>query len=309
MANNSTTTSGGFGVSINSGTREIADGVHVIQECIARDPVEDPMDREMLDWYRTGEELHATQNAYLFEGEKTLLFDTLTPAARDIILENIDELLGDNPLDYLVVSHPEANHAGNTGAILEAYPEATLVAPVYGVHHELFQLDSETRYVGDGDTIDLVGRVIEFHEPTFFDHAMTIYLSDSQTGTLCTVDWFGYEHMGSDCLHFADEQDDVGEGDLEVAPGQFNRFQGYAFVWIRYVDPDKTDDAIDALREAVDIELIAPSHGLPIRSHVDEHMDLMKAEIRKVSEDQTNYDVHGHGQLLLARDVSYRPMG
>ena len=288
-----------FASSKDSGHREIADGVYQIQECIVKSPVYDRERERMLEWCGPGAELHAAQNAYLVRGEQSLLYDTLTPAGREGVLRNLDEILGDDGLDYVVISHPEANHAGNVGAIRSAYPEATLVVARYGVHHELFDVGDDAMLVGDGDVIDLGGREITFRTPTFFDHAMTVFMTDSRTDTAFTADWFGFEHAGADCLAFADEQSHVADAEHDVAFGQLNRFQGYAFTWFRYADVAKTDARIDRFADEVDPAMIAPAHGCPIRRDVGAHLELMKSVIRDIAESGADYRTHTHGQILL----------
>lgn len=288
-----------FSTSRDSGHREIADDVHLIQECIVKSATASAADEHMLSWHDRSEELHATQNAYLVTGEQSLLYDTLTPAGEQTILDNLERILGPEELDYLVISHPEANHAGNAGAILAEYPEATLVVSEYGVHHELFDVPEDARLVGDGDAIDLGHRTVEFHAPTFFDHAMTVFMSEATTNTYCTADWFGYEHSGSNCLRFADEQTLAIDCEYDVAPGQLNRHGGYAFVWFRYADPAKIDTRIDRFAAEHSPAIVAPAHGLPIRDRVDDHLKLMKDVIRGISEGGSNYHEHTHSQILL----------
>lgn len=291
-----------FSGSIDSGHREIADGVFLIEECVVKPAYDDNPSDELLEWYVPGEELHATQNAYLVRGERSLLYDTLTPAGEAVVLGNLREVLDGEPLDYLVISHPEANHAGNTGVLLREYPDVQLVVAGYGVHHELFDVGDGAMLVRDGDEIDLGGgRRVAFHRPPFFDHAMTIYLGVPDVGTVCTADWFGFEHMGAHCLCFADEQTVAVETETDVADGQFNRFQGYAFTWFRYADPDKTDALVDRFAESVDPAVIAPAHGLPIRRDLGAHFEQMKRVIRDISESGADYHTHTHGQLLLNR--------
>lgn len=289
-----------FSASLDSGHREIADGVYVIQECIVKSAAPDGVSNPLLEWYDPSEELHATQSAYLVRGERTVLYDTLTPAGEETILSNLREILGDDDLDYLVISHPEANHAGNAGAILEEYPDATLVVPEYGVHHELFDIPEDAMTVRDGSEIDLGGgRRVTFHAPTFFDHSMTIFMTCPTTGTAFVADWFGYEHSGDNCLRFADEQTLAREYTNDVAPGQLNRHGGYAFVWFRYADVEKITERIEQFAAEIDPSIIAPAHGLPIRRRIDDHLELMTDVIRDISENREEYHTHTHSQILL----------
>lgn len=256
--------------------REIAHGLHWIYEA-GPDRTEswDLADRDP-EWYEVGREAYVPQCAYLVDGgEETLLFDTLSPASTDEILTAIDDLVGDRGLDYLVVSHPDVPHAGNTLAILEEHPEATLVAPGYGNDHELYHLD-EGIHVVEGDEIDLGNRVVEFHEATFLDAPVSVWMTERETETLFPVDWMGFIHLDEEKLTFVDELD-----------GEFDRsrlveFHGRVLFWYQYVDVEKTNAEIDALVEKFDPAIVAPAHGLVIRENATDYMEMMKDVTRTI---------------------------
>lgn len=278
------------------GHREVVPGIHFIQECIGIPPAEDPTLPTLIDWYEAGREIHLPQLAYLVEGDQTLLFDTLTPASRETVVGEVESILEDRSLDYLVVSHPEANHAGNVGTILEAYPSATLVAPGRSTHHDLFHLGHDSMLVDDGDSIDLGGPSVEFLDPIFYDHSMTTYMRETTTNTLFTVDFLGYEHMASECLSFADElETDVTERRLE-------RFNSFAFTWLRYVDTDQTDAAIDDMIDSIDPDMIAPAHGQVIRENPTEYLRRMQEAIHEFADmDSGRYHEHGHKMRITVQ--------
>lgn len=238
--------------------RSIASHVHWIQEPGPDRShfVEDQYD-EWPDWYDPDDTLHVPQNAYLITGDDSLLFDTLSPASAEIVLTELDDLLSDG-LDYLVVSHPDVPHAGNAHAILEAYPEATLVAPGYGLGHELYHL-ADARAVKAGDRIHLGESTVEFHAAMFPDAPVHVWMSEATTGTLFPVDWLGYPHRGSQDLTFPDE---FGES---ITVERLVQFHGRVLFWFQYVDLDRVDDAIDEVIDTHAPEIVAPGHGNPIR--------------------------------------------
>lgn len=277
------------GYTANPGHREFVDDIYCLKECIVSSAFGHQDDANLPSWFDGGEQLHSSQSAYVILGDdETLMFDTWSPASKDTVVDELNTVLDGRDLDYLVPSHPESNHAGNTWEILDAHPDATVFAPSRGAQHDLYGYDADTEYVTDGTTIDLGGRVVEFHEPIFLDHAMTTYLFEQVTETLFTVDWFGFQHMASECLKCVDEMK------YDIAPDQLERFTGYAFVWMRFADPDRTDAAIDRLMATTDPSVIAPAHGQIIREDVPRYMDLMKSVIRDVTETGADTHVHTH---------------
>jgi len=272
-----------------AGNREIVDDLFFVKECIRAPAADDPTVDPLVDWYPEGEELHLSQNAYLIRDEETLLFDTLTPVGKEAVVEQLETLLDGRPLDYLVISHPEANHAGNTGAILEAFPEATLVAPAQGSHHDLFGLGEDDLLVEDGDRIDLGERTVEFVDPLFYDHGMTTWMRETTSDTLFTVDFLGFEHVPGECLQFTDELE------TPVTASRLERFNSFAFTWLRYVDTDETDAALDEMVEDIDPAMIAPAHGQVIREDPAAVLERMRTAIHDYSEvDPETYHVHTH---------------
>ena len=67
-------------------------------------------------------------NAYLLLDEKTVLFDTVDWSGCRQLLENLDYLLADRPLDYLVINHLEPDHAGSIEEVLIRYPNVKIIS-------------------------------------------------------------------------------------------------------------------------------------------------------------------------------------
>lgn len=233
-------------------------------------------DGTLPDWADPGEDIHIPQCAYLLCGDdKTLLFDTLSPASTDHVLSELEDILGNRDLDYVVVSHPDLPHAGNTHNILDKYPDATLVAPEYGDDHELYHLDDADK-VGSGDEIDLGNYVVAFHEATFLDSPVSIWMTETTTETLFPVDWFGFPHAASEKLKFVDELD------APLSDDRLVQFHGRVLFWHQYVDVPKVQREIDQIATIFDPELIAPAHGLVVRENADEHIGRMKNVVGEI---------------------------
>lgn len=257
--------------------REAFPGIHWIQECGPNRPgIADAVRAGGATWCTPGLELHVPQNAYLLEGERTLLFDTLSPAAGDLVVRALEEILGDRSLDYLAVSHPDVPHAANTARILRSWPGARLVAPRVGETHALYHLD-DAIHVGPEDVIDLGGLVVRFPEATFLDAALHTWMAEETTRTLFTVDWLGFPHLEGECLKCVDELP------VEIDASRLEAFHSRVMFWFQYVDVGKVEAATARLaREFADYR-IAPAHGLPIREDPGRFFDLMNEVVARVS--------------------------
>jgi flavorubredoxin len=104
-------------------------------------------------------------NAYIVRGrDKTALIDAVDPSKSGELLANLQEA-GVRRIDYLVSQHAEQDHSGAIADILELYPETKVVTneKCKGMLIDLLQLPPERfQVVGDGATLDLGGRTLEF---------------------------------------------------------------------------------------------------------------------------------------------------
>ena len=263
--------------------REIAQGLHWIQEMgPRRDGIATGLERRGAPWYPAGRRVHIPQNAYLVEGRESLLFDTLSPAAGNHVVAEVESVLGDRVLDYLVVSHPDVPHAGNTARIRRRWPDVTLIAPREGDTHALYHLEDSEK-VGAGDYLDLGGPIIQFHEATFLDAALSVWMSEERSGTLMPVDWLGFPLLDGQELSFMDEVVDEEVTDEELID-RLHEFHARVMFWFQYVDVPKVQADIDLLLMRLHPMMIAPAHGPVIRREPQRYFRLMKETVARVRE-------------------------
>ena len=67
-------------------------------------------------------------NSYIVADEKVALIDTVEHGFEKEFLANIDEAIGDRPVDYLVVNHMEPDHSSLVKLMQEKYPDMMIVA-------------------------------------------------------------------------------------------------------------------------------------------------------------------------------------
>lgn len=258
-----------------------------IEECLDATPgmgkwlAEDDLGQRLAaGWYSGSEDIHLSINAFLLNGsDKSLVFDTLSRAGTEYIVNTVTNLLDGSSLDYVVPSHDEAPHAGNASALLEAFPEATLVeCTAAGSNPHLHRIAyEEPLEVTHGDAIDLGGYEVEFVEPLFVDSAMTTWLFEHDTRTLFTVDSFGLTHLASACGQFSDEQ----ASDLPTE--QFLQYHGRSIQWLQYADADAINQALQRIIDKYQPEMIAPSHGSVLRGDIESYVEKTKQNVEWVT--------------------------
>ena len=69
-------------------------------------------------------------NSYLIDDEKVCLIDTVEVDFFTQFLEHIHEVIGERPIDYMVINHMEPDHSGSIALIKKYYPEIQIVLEV-----------------------------------------------------------------------------------------------------------------------------------------------------------------------------------
>lgn len=143
-------------------------------------------------------------NAYLVRGsEKVALIDTVDPAKLAVLMDQLNEV---ERLDYLIVQHVEQDHSGSVPALLDRYPNATVITtpkarPMLVEH---LHIDPERIVtVEDGETLSLGDRTLEFiHAPwvhwpetmlTYFKEDKILFTCDFLGSHLATTELYGRE--------------------------------------------------------------------------------------------------------------------
>lgn len=206
---------------------------------------------------------HGTSyNAYLVQGEKTALVDTVNPGFEGELLARIGAVTDPAKLDYVIMNHAEPDHAGAIPIVLAASPKARLVLTEKGVElaQRLYQAPRERmKVIKDGEELDLGGRTLQFFEAPFVHWPETMFTFLVEDKILFPCDFFG-AHLAPGV--YADEVPDISE--------HAQRYFGEIMMPYRRA-------AQRALTKALELEpsLIAPSHG-PIWRDPTSILDLYR---------------------------------
>ncbi len=98
-------------------------------------------------------------NSYLIVSDKICLMDTVEADFFIPFLKNIEEVIGDRQIDYLVVNHMEPDHSGSLALFKKYYPNVKIIGnkKTFGMMSGFYGLgnEAETIEVKNGDTLDL----------------------------------------------------------------------------------------------------------------------------------------------------------
>lgn len=191
-------------------------------------------------------------NSYIVADEKVALIDTVEHDFEAEYLDNIDQAIGDRPIDYLVVNHMEPDHSSLTAYMLDKHPEMKVVANAktvpmlkgyYGID------ESRILVMKDGDSLSLGSCELTFYmvPMVHWPETMVTWLADE--GTLFSGDAFGtFGAVNADVVD--------SEGTFESFRDEMMRY--YSNIVGKYGTPVQT--ALKKL-SGLDIKRICSTHG------------------------------------------------
>ena len=191
-------------------------------------------------------------NSYLVVDEKVALVDTVENGFEEEYLANIDEVIGDRPVDYLVVNHMEPDHSSLVALMIERYPQMKIVANAkavpmlagyYGVDAERIVVVSEGESLRLGSCSLTFSMIPMVHWP----ETMVTWLAEE--GTLFSGDAFGT--FGSIDEDVVDDEDTFEEFRDEM-------IRYYSNIVGKYGTPVQT--ALKKLT-GLDIKRLCSTHG------------------------------------------------
>ena len=132
-------------------------------------------------------------NSHLIVDEKVCLIDTVEVDFFTQFIENIHEVIGDRPIDYLVVNHMEPDHSGSIALIRKYYPEIQVVGnkKTFGMLSGFYNICGGEVEVKNGDTLSLGGRELSFVLTPMVHWPETMVTLDSANHVLFSGDAFG----------------------------------------------------------------------------------------------------------------------
>ncbi len=192
-------------------------------------------------------------NSYVVKGnEKTAVFETVKVEFFDQYIERLKDLDVDiTKIDYIVVDHTEPDHAGSVAKLLEISPNAKVVgsAPAIKFMKKIANREFESITVGDGDTLSLGNKTLQFISAPFLHWPDSIYTYIPEDEVLITCDSFGSHYSSEAVLNSKVENR---ENYMEALKYYFDCIFG----------PYKTY-VLKAIRkiENLKIDMILPGHG------------------------------------------------
>ena len=197
-------------------------------------------------------------NSYLIVDEKIALIDPVEANFLEEYLFKVKSVLKDRKVDYLIINHDEPDHSSTMAAVLREYPEVQVVgntktfAPLEAFYGPI----ENKKVVAEGETLCLGKHTLQFFMVPMVHWPESMVTYEQASGIVFSNDAFG----GFGALNGGIFDDQV---NLTFYEDEMRRY--YANIVGKVAM--QALKAIEKL-SALEIKMIAPSHGLIWRSNL-----------------------------------------
>ena len=199
-----------------------------------------------------------TYNSYLIKDEKITLVDTVKPKFMDEMISRIKEITDPRKIDYIISNHVEMDHSGSLPCIAKFCPNAKIITSTRGEKglNKHYRDNLNLKIVESGESLNIGKRNLTFvHIPmVHWPDSMVTYIEKDTL--LLSNDSFGQ--------HIASQERFDYELDWGILKEEAAKY--YANIVMPYCP--QVQKALSAIKD-LEIDMIAPSHGIIWKSHID----------------------------------------
>lgn len=224
------------------------------------------VDWDIRDFHGYATKKGSTYNSYIIKDEKIAVIDSVKfPFAADLV-KNILEHTDLDKVDYVVCNHAEPDHSGSIQVLMDICPNATVVCnekcqKILSMHYDTAPW--EFQIVDESSELSLGKHTLKFVNTPMahWPESMMTYVVEEKL--LFSMDAFGQHYASSGRFDY--------EEPMGCVLAEAKKY--YANIIMLYGNP-----VAAALQKAskLDIETIAPSHGVIWTKHIPEIINAYK---------------------------------
>lgn len=206
-------------------------------------------------------------NSYLIVDEATTLIDTVDVCYSDIFLHKLSLVLGDRPLDYLIVNHMEPDHGGSIGILRQKYPNVKIVGNkktfdmlrgYHGITEGLIEVkNGDALRVGSHEFSFILAPMVHWPEVMFtYEQSKRMLFSADAFGTFGALNGHLFDYQG--CLNNA----------LREMHRYYSCIIGKYGSFVQKAIKNLSDQALE-------VEYVCPTHGVVwTREHFPQALEV-----------------------------------
>ena len=132
-------------------------------------------------------------NSYLIDDDMIALIDTVDINFFEVYIHKIKKIIGDRPINYLIINHMEPDHSGSIRLIKQHYPDIVIVGnkQTFGMIEGFYGVTGQQYLVKEGDFLDLGHHKLRFYLTPMVHWPETMMTFDETNGILFSGDAFG----------------------------------------------------------------------------------------------------------------------
>ena len=209
----------------------------------------------------------ATYNAYLIVDEKIALVDTVKAPFAGELIERIREIIDPEKIDYVISNHVEMDHSGAIPEVMKVAKNAKIVTSApsglkglqahYGCEYDYVPVKA-------GDSLSLGKRSLTFVATPMLHWPDNMVTYCPEEKLLFSNDAFGQ--------HFSPSKIFDDEVNMDEVMAEAKKY--YANILMLY--GKQAAKALEIVK-GLDIDMIAPSHGVVWRSYIDRIFEAYEA--------------------------------
>ena len=233
-------------------------------------------------------------NSYVIKDEKNVILDTIDEGVTNEWEDKLQEILGAEEVDYLIVSHMEPDHAYNIGKLAEKYPNMKIVGNQFTFNiltnfFKISNLEERKIVVKEGDTLDIGKHKLQFFMAPMVHWPEVMITYELTEKMLFTADAFGKF------------------GSLDIEDDWVTEARRYYFGIV-----GKYGAQVQALLNklgGVEVNTICPLHGPVLKENLAYYLDKYKTWSAYLPEEEGVYiacaSIYGNS-LRAAREMEKR---
>jgi len=178
-------------------------------------------------------------HSYLLSGTQPVLIDTGMVRGREDFVTMLEGVLDPADLAWIVLTHPDTDHAGALPILLERAPNARLVVNWIStgkLSASMVPPLPRLRWINAGESLAAGDRILHFLRPPMYDCPSTVSVFDSKSRALFTSDAFG--------AFIPEPTRTFDELDAETALEGMSAFCRANSPWLADVRPDRYEKAL-----------------------------------------------------------------
>ena len=190
-------------------------------------------------------------NAYLIKDKFNVLIDTVEYPFNQDFFENINGVIGDENIDYVVVNHMEPDHSSSLLQLIEKYPDIKIIGnkKTIDMLNGFYGITNNILEVKDAEKLEIGERTLSFHLTPMVHWPETMMTYVIGEGILFSGDAFGA---------FGSLRNGIMDVDADMALVTDEMYRYYSNIVGKYGGP--VEKAIEKL-SSLPINYICSTHG------------------------------------------------